>query len=94
MTIHWTGSGQFMFGFLNPRPHSDDYRRAYARLCVHQRRRFGVRSSPFHSYEAVFLYQLALDAGAFIAFDCAADKQRDSQLPAESSWKPNPTVLC
>ena len=31
---------------------------------------------------------------AIIAFDCAADKQRDSQLPAESSWKPNPTVLC
>lgn len=53
-----------MFGFLSPHPHSDDYRRAYARLCVHQRRRFGVRSLPFHSYEAVFLYQLALDAGA------------------------------
>ncbi len=53
-----------MFGFLSPRPHPDDYRRAYARLCVHQRRRFGARSLPFHSYEAVFLYQLALDAGA------------------------------
>jgi len=53
-----------MFGFLRPSPQSDDYRRAYARLCVHQRQRLGIRSLPFHSYEAVFLYQLALDAGA------------------------------
>jgi len=54
-----------MFGFLSPRPHSDRYRHAYARVCVHLRRAFGVRALPFHSYEAVFLYQLALDAGAF-----------------------------
>ena len=53
-----------MFGFLSPHPHSDDYRRAYARLCVHQRQRLGIRSLPFHSYEAVFLYQLSLDAGS------------------------------
>ena len=58
-----------MFGFLRPRPQSDDYRRAYARLCVHQRQRLGLRSLPFHSYEAVFLYQLALDAGA-VAPEC------------------------
>ncbi len=56
-----------MFGFLNPRPHTPDYRRAYARVCQHQRANFGVRSLPFHSYEAVFLYQLALDLGAFPA---------------------------
>ncbi|HEX3147952.1 MAG TPA: DUF5685 family protein [Gemmataceae bacterium] len=54
-----------MFGFLNPRPHSADYRRAYARLCQHQRRAYGILSLPFHSYEAVFLYQCAVDAGAF-----------------------------
>lgn len=54
-----------MFGFLSPRPHSDHYRHAYARVCVHLRRAFGLRALPFHSYEAVFLYQLALDAGAF-----------------------------
>lgn len=54
-----------MFGFLSPRPHSDSYRHAYARVCVHLRRAFGVRALPFHSYEAVFTYQLALDAGAF-----------------------------
>ena len=53
-----------MFGFLRPSAQSDDYRRVYARLCVHQRQRLGIRSLPFHSYEAVFLYQLALDAGA------------------------------
>ena len=53
-----------MFGFLNPRPHSGEYRRAYARLCQHQRRAYGLLSLPFHSYEAVFLYQCALDAGA------------------------------
>lgn len=56
-----------MFGFLNPRPHSFDYRRAYARLCQHQRRAFGMLALPFHSYEAVFLYQVALDAGVFPA---------------------------
>jgi hypothetical protein len=56
-----------MFGFLNPRPHSADYRRAYARLCQHQRRSYGLWSLPFHSYEAVFLYQCALDCGAFPA---------------------------
>ncbi|WP_020469033.1 DUF5685 family protein [Zavarzinella formosa] len=56
-----------MFGFLNPRPHTPDYRRAYARLCQHQRVNFGVRSLPFHSYEAVFLYQLAADLEAFPA---------------------------
>jgi len=56
-----------MFGFLSPRPHSDSYRHAYARVCVHLRRASGVRALPFHSYEAVFLYQLALDAGAFPA---------------------------
>ena len=50
-----------MFGFLNPRPHSWAYRRAYARLCQHQRRAYGLLSLPFHSYEAVFLYQCALE---------------------------------
>lgn len=56
-----------MFGFLSPRPHPDSYRHAYARVCVHLRQAFGLRALPFHSYEAVFLYQLALDAGAFPA---------------------------
>ena len=56
-----------MFGFLNPRPHTPAYRQAYARLCQNQRANFGVRSLPFHSYEAVFLYQVALDLGAFPA---------------------------
>lgn len=54
-----------MFGFLSPRPHSAEYRRYYARLCVHQRRWYGVRSLAFHSYEAVFLYQLLGDAAAY-----------------------------
>ncbi len=71
---HSPSLGSFMFGFLSPHPHSDDYRRAYARLCVHQRQRFGVCSLPFHSYEAVFLYQLALDAGAVDA-GCLPDQR-------------------
>lgn len=54
-----------MFGFLNPRPHSLEYRRAYARLCQHQRQFFGITSLPFHSFEAVFLYQLAADLQYF-----------------------------
>ena len=53
-----------MFGFLNPRPHTAAYRRIYARLCQHQHRQYGLWSLAFHSYEAVFLYQCAVDAGA------------------------------
>ena len=56
-----------MFGYLNPRQHAADYRRAYARLSQHQRRAYGPRSLPFHSYEPVFLYLCALDCGGFPA---------------------------
>jgi hypothetical protein len=52
-----------MFGFLNPRPHSETYRRVYARLCQHQHLHYGIGSLPFHSFEAVFLYQCAIDTG-------------------------------
>ena len=53
-----------MFGFLNPRPHRREYRRVYARLCQAQQLHYGFWALPFHSYEAVFLYQCAIDAGA------------------------------
>jgi hypothetical protein len=61
-----------MFGFLSPRPHGADYRRFYARLCQYQRLFYGLGALPFHSYEAVFLFECAADAGAFDA----------AQLPA------------
>src|SRR4051812_9216144 len=53
-----------MFGFLNPRPHSAEFRRCYARVCQHQRQEYGALALAFHSYEAVFLYQCAVAAGA------------------------------
>jgi Family of unknown function (DUF5685) len=79
-----------MFGFLNPRPHSADYRRAYARLCQHQRRQYSLFSLPFHSYEAVFLYQFALDAGAFNA--CAMPNVRCCRLASPASLVNAPDV--
>jgi Family of unknown function (DUF5685) len=45
-----------VFGFLNPATHSDAYRAAYSRCCQHQRVQHGLRSLPFLSYEAIFVY--------------------------------------
>ena len=57
-----------MFGYLKlPRRTRCDskkqYRQVYASLCSSQRQKFGVRASILISYESVFLYQLAVDAG-------------------------------
>jgi len=57
-----------MFGYLRLpyRSKCDSkkrYRQVYASLCSWQRQTFGVRASILISYEAVFLYQLAVDAG-------------------------------
>ncbi len=52
-----------MFGFLNPRPHTRSYRQTYARLCQIHRHWAGTLALPFHSYEAVFLFQWGQDAG-------------------------------
>ena len=43
-----------MFGFLRPPEQTLRYRSVYARCCQHLRRHYGLRSAPFHSYEAVF----------------------------------------
>ncbi len=52
-----------MFGFLRPPCHTKSYRQIYAAICSHQRQQYGVVASVLISYEAVFLYQLAVDAG-------------------------------
>ncbi|MDB2687566.1 DUF5685 family protein [Mariniblastus sp.] len=57
-----------MFGYLKLSSRSNcnskkRYRQIYASLCSWQRQTFGVRASILISYEAVFLYQLAVDAG-------------------------------
>ncbi len=54
-----------MFGFLRPRQEDLRYRSVYSRCCQHLRRHYGLRSTPFHSYEAVFLYACAMDAALF-----------------------------
>ena len=51
-----------MFGFLSPKVHSRKYRNAYSRLCQFQHLHFGLRSLPFLSFEAVFLYICSLDS--------------------------------
>lgn len=53
-----------MFGFLRPACASLEYRQAYARCCMRQHLDYGVTALPFLSYEAVFLYLAAIDAGA------------------------------
>jgi hypothetical protein len=52
-----------MFGMLNPGRQDAAYRRCYARCCQHQQVSYGITSLPFHSYEAVLLYLIAVDAG-------------------------------
>lgn len=52
-----------MFGLLNPGRQDLLFRRAYARCCQHQRRRYGLPSLAFLSYESVLLYLCAADAG-------------------------------
>lgn len=49
-----------------------EYRRTYAAYCSFQREQCGVVASLFTSYEAVFLYQLAIDLRAVAAVDAAA----------------------
>ena len=50
-----------MFGFLALRQKIPEWRRSYARMCQVQRYLFGLTALPFLSYEATFLYQLAID---------------------------------
>ncbi|MGD9714878.1 MAG: DUF5685 family protein [Thermomicrobiales bacterium] len=53
-----------MFGMLSPAKHSSSYRSCYARCCQHHRRINGISALPWLSYEAVLLYESAVDAGA------------------------------
>lgn len=52
-----------MFGFLRPSCQSRKYRQIYAAICSHQRRQYGTIASILISYEAVFLYHLAVELG-------------------------------
>src|SRR5262249_5223765 len=70
-----------MFGFLSPRRQDNSYRAAYARCCEILHQRHGRVASLFHSYEAVWLYLYAQDAGAVppscsIARNCCLVKQQ------------------
>lgn len=55
--------GESVFGFLQPQRSDVVYRQLYAGCCAFQHRRFGIETLPLLSYEAVFLYALAVDAG-------------------------------
>ncbi len=51
-----------MFGFLRGNHLDRSYRQIYAECCNAHRRRFGVDSLLFLSYESIFLYVLAVDS--------------------------------
>jgi hypothetical protein len=53
-----------MLGLLNPGGIDLRYRSLYSRCCEFQHLEYGVSSLVFHSFESVFLYALACDAGA------------------------------
>ena len=61
-----------MFGFLKPNLRISEWRQSYARVCQTQRRMFGLTSLPFLSYEATFLYQMAVDTKLIPALTVAA----------------------
>ena len=74
-----------MFGFLSPSQRLPEWRRSYARVCQYQRKLFGLTSLPFLSYEAVFLYQVAVDLGLISALDATAPTCcRLRRLPKET----------
>lgn len=59
----WHPVGATMFGFLKLGSYPLAYRQVYAAYCAHQRRRYGVLAALFTSYEATFLYLVALERG-------------------------------
>ncbi len=61
-----------MFGFFRPSCRISGWLQSYARICQTQRRMFGLKTLQFLSYEATFLYQLAIDTALI------------PQLPAEA----------
>lgn len=52
-----------MFGLMKPPIEDLAYRSAYSRCCQFQRKFYGIISVPLLSYDAVFLYLCAVDAG-------------------------------
>ncbi|MEQ9410721.1 MAG: DUF5685 family protein [Fuerstiella sp.] len=80
-----------MFGFLRPQQRIPAWRRSYARICQVQRQLFGLTSLPFLSYEATFLYQLAIDRGLIPPLPneapecCRLRKLRRADLVAEEA---------
>lgn len=84
-----------MFGYLKlPRRIPCDakkrYRQVYASLCSWQRQTFGVRASILISYESVFLYQLAVDAGLI---NCPAENTPTCcrlRNDWSNAWRVNP----
>lgn len=75
-----------MFGFLAPQKRIPKWRRSYARICQHQRSLFGLTALPFLSYEATFLYQLAIDFGLLPAVaETSPECCRLRRLPKDDS---------
>ena len=52
-----------MFGFLRATRNNRVYRQVYSGCCAFQHAEFGITTLPLFSYESVFLYLLAMDAG-------------------------------
>lgn len=80
-----------MFGFLKPRCGDIAYRQIYAKFCAGFHETFGRITSPLLSYEANFLYALAIETGICGGPGNSAPKccrlRRDSQHRSEKELR-------
>lgn len=81
-----------MFGFLRPENRLSEWRQSYARICQTQRRMFGLTSLPFLSYEATFLYQMAVDSRLIPALAAGAPECCRLRRLRHSSKQPDLVV--
>jgi len=77
-----------MFGFLRGSRCHRVFRQSYARICQVQRHLAGITATPFLSYESVFLYLTAIDAGLIPA--PPADAPGCCRLRRRANWQDEP----
>ena len=75
-----------MFGFLKPSLNDRQYRQVYAAYCAFQRREYGVCSTLFISYEAIFLYLMAIELHVCEPPDAATPTCCKLQSDSTNRW--------
>lgn len=76
-----------MFGFLRPACSDREYRQIYAAYCSFQRKRYGVLAAGFVSYEAVFMYLLAVELGACLPPASSTPTCCKLRLDPRNDWR-------